>query len=96
MDRPAVTPRLMTLPTAAAYCDMSAGQFERQCPVAPIDYGWRGRRWRREDLDRWIDSMAPKLTGSQGVQVDAAGTTSTDPQPLTAESRRRASLARLP
>lgn len=46
-------PALMLRETAAEYCDMSPVQFDRQCPVAPVDQGWRGLRWRQADLDAW-------------------------------------------
>lgn len=92
-------PALMTRETAADYCDMTPEQFDRQCPVAPVDQGWRGLRWKRAKLDAWIENLPekPRRTAagvSQGV--DAAAAPAPDAPPAdTAEERRRASLARM-
>lgn len=79
--------------TAAAYCDMSPGQFDAQCPVPAKDQGWRGLRWDRAALDRWIDNLpdrpAKELDGvAPGAAVDEPA------PPPTAAERRRASLER--
>ncbi|MFN3464453.1 MAG: hypothetical protein ACK4X1_10280 [Terricaulis sp.] len=53
-------PALMTRETAAEYCDMSADQFDRQCPVQAVDQGWRGLRWKKAKLDAWIEQLPEK------------------------------------
>lgn len=94
-DRADRWPRLMRRETAAAYCDMTADQFDRQCPVPPKDQGWRGLRWDRLALDRWIDNIPDGEKRGQCV-VDSAPSADAgdDPPPVTAEERRAASLAR--
>ena len=87
-------PALMLRETAAAYCDMSAEQFDRQCPVPAVDQGWRGHRWKREKLDAWIASLPEKPAPKSGA-LDAPKPANTDEPPaLSAEERRRASLAK--
>ena len=86
-------PRLMRRETAAAYCDMSPVQFDRQCPVPAKDQGWRGLRWDRLALDRWIDNLPDRTTKELDGDAPGAAVDETAP-PLTAEERRRASLAR--
>lgn len=91
-------PALMTRETAAAYCDMTPVQFDRQCPVAPVDQGWRGLRWKRAKLDAWIDNLPekPRETVAGAHQgVDAAASPTPDAPAPTPEERRRASLGRL-
>lgn len=81
--------------TAAAYCDMSVEQFDRQCPVPAKDQGWRGLRWDRAALDSWIDNLPdkPRREGQGGL--DAPTKPESDaPAATTAEERRAASLAR--
>ncbi|MDX2235303.1 MAG: hypothetical protein NW200_12465 [Hyphomonadaceae bacterium] len=91
-------PRLMRRETAAAYCDMSADQFDRQCPVPAKDQGWRGLRWDRAALDRWIDNLPDRP--ARGAPALDSGLDSR-PQPeagqgpgLTPQERRRQSLQR--
>lgn len=96
---PAAWPRLMRRETAAAYCDMSPEQFDRQCPVPPKDQGWRGYRWDRAMLDAWIEAL-PDLqrenkpateSGALDQEHAAGGLIQCD----DAEARRRAALARV-
>jgi hypothetical protein len=87
-------PALMTRETAAAYCDMSAEQFDRQCPVAPVDQGWRGLRWKRGKLDAWIEALPEKPRPSQAGIDKPNAEAANDAPPLTAEARRAAILAR--
>lgn len=92
-------PALMTRETAAAYCDMSPVQFDSQCPVAPVDQGWRGLRWKRAKLDAWIENLPEKprktaAVAEQGVDAPPAPGPDAPPAP-TAEQRRAASLARM-
>lgn len=86
-------PALMLKETAAEYCDMSPQQFDRQCPVAPVDQGWRGHRWKKAKLDDWIAALPEKRLGKSGA-LDAPEPANTDEPPLSAEERRRASLAK--
>jgi hypothetical protein len=100
-------PALMLRETAAEYCDMSPMQFDRQCPVAPIDQGWRGLRWKRTELDAWIAALPVKPRvrkiglddanfaaanePGSGIDEGAQGET----PGLTPEERRAASLSRI-
>lgn len=89
-------PGLMLRETAAAYCDMTPDQFDRQCPVAPVDQGWRGLRWKRSQLDRWIENL-PEKPRRRAAAIDdqAAGPSHTPEPPITADERRKAALERL-
>src|SRR5262245_27325286 len=80
-------PELMRRETAAAYVDMTTQQFDRQCPVAPVDLGARGYRWKEAKLDAWIAGLADQWERDppEGLLVDDAD---------TAEARRAASIAR--
>jgi hypothetical protein len=81
--------------TAAAFCDMTPDQFDAHCPVAPVDQGWRGHRWKRAKLQAWIDNL-PEKAAAQPADLDAANDPAPDaPPPATPEERRAASLARL-
>lgn len=92
-------PAMMTRETAAEYCDMTPVQFDAQCPVQPIDQGWRGLRWKRNKLDAWIENLPekPRKPAREGQgPLDALTAPAPDaPPPVTAEDRRRASLARV-
>jgi predicted DNA-binding transcriptional regulator AlpA len=59
-DAPRPWPRLMRADTAAAYLDVSATFFRSTIApaVPPITLGARVVAWRRDDLDRWLDSHA--------------------------------------
>lgn len=89
-------PALMSRETAAAYCDMTPEQFDRHCPVAPVDQGWRGLRWKRVKLDAWIENLPEKprdtAAARQGA-LDAGKPEAPDAPADTPEARRRASLA---
>lgn len=94
-------PALMRRDTAAEYCDMSAEQFTRQCPVRAIDQGWRGLRWKRLKLDEWIENLPERRAGSRhdsaaDAGADAMGKVSGDAWPgATPEARRSAALGRV-
>lgn len=53
----AITPRMMTLTEAAAYCGRPAVRFKQECPITPVSFGARDLRFDRNDLDRWLDSL---------------------------------------
>lgn len=59
-------PRMMKRQTAAAYCDLSVGAFEREITAgrlpAPIVLGGR-EHWCKNALDRALD----RLTGAEQV-----------------------------
>lgn len=44
-------PRLMKLGTAAAYCDMTLPEFEREVAAGRLPGPWRFGRWSRPQLD---------------------------------------------
>jgi hypothetical protein len=59
--------RLLTRAEAAAYCRLSPGVFERECPVIPLIFGSGDRRlyrWDRADLDAWIECYKGGATQS--------------------------------
>lgn len=59
-------PRMMKRQTAAAYCDLSVGAFEREITAgrlpAPIVLGGR-EHWCKNALDRALD----RLTGAEQI-----------------------------
>jgi hypothetical protein len=89
----------MARPTAAAYCDMTPAQFDRQCPVPAKDQGWRGLRWDRAMLDAWIDNMPNKIADPKTTPACPLDCAPEDPAgrvaAMSAAERRAASLARL-
>src|ERR1700749_4970497 len=68
-------PAMMRRKTAAEYCDMSLEQFDRQCPVAPVDQGWRGLRWKKDKLDRENEKPGDRQRGvaDDRVQFERGG-----------------------
>lgn len=56
-------PGAMKRTTAAAYCEMSVAEFEREMLAGnlplPIDLG-KGPRWRRADIDEHLEQLAGK------------------------------------
>lgn len=80
--------------TAAEYCDMTPQQFDRQCPVAPVDQGWRGHRWKREKLDAWIAALPEKPAPKFGALDQQAAANTDEPPALTSEERKRQLLNR--
>jgi hypothetical protein len=48
-------PESMTAEVAAAYCSVD----KRRLPPASFHLG-KSPRWRRRDLDAWLDSLAPR------------------------------------
>jgi predicted DNA-binding transcriptional regulator AlpA len=81
-------PRLLKLALAAQYAGMSEDTFLRICPVPPKDMGFRGLRWDRAKLDKWIDCL-PDRVEAQDAEVLA------NPVPADADERRRACLERM-
>lgn len=61
-----VWPRMMKRQTAASYCDLSVGAFEREITAgrlpAPVVLGGR-EHWCKNALDRALD----RLTGAEQV-----------------------------
>lgn len=59
-----IWPRMMKRQTAASYCDLSAGAFEREITAgrlpAPVTLGGR-EHWCKKALDRALD----QLTGAE-------------------------------
>lgn len=91
-------PALMTRETAAQYCDMSPAAFDRQCPVAPVDQGWRGLRWKRSGLDAWIEGLPekPRQRAQEGLQtVDGSALPALDKSAPTPAERKQAAIAGL-
>jgi hypothetical protein len=65
-SRATIAPRLLTRRQAAEYCGVSVETFAVHCPVRPIAIG-PGKRLERFDvtaLDRWIDLLNDRRTGS--------------------------------
>lgn len=91
-------PALMTRETAAEYCDLSADAFDRQCPVAPVDQGWRGLRWKKARLDAWIEALPEKPRGRRSAALDGPPTPPANDAPETAptaDERRKRALERM-
>jgi predicted DNA-binding transcriptional regulator AlpA len=83
-------PLLLTMEDAAAFLRLSEDTFRRICPVAPVDLGARLLRWRRPDLETWVEGMPARLKAAADEAQDAAPPPVADP----AEERRLASIER--
>lgn len=59
-------PRLLTLDQSAAYCGLGADAFAAICPVRPISWDLRARRWDRTRLDAWLDTLPPAAPADGG------------------------------
>lgn len=59
-ERPAIQPRLMSLPEAAAYCNVGSERFEQTVAsvVPPLRCFGRKKLWDRRALDRWLDRLS--------------------------------------
>jgi hypothetical protein len=54
-----MTPRLLGVKDAAAYCGLSPNAFEAHVPIEPLRFGKR-KLWDRVSLDRYLDARAGK------------------------------------
>jgi predicted DNA-binding transcriptional regulator AlpA len=69
-DAPRPWPRFMRAETAAAYLDVSATFFRERIArdVPPISLSARVVGWRRDDLDKWLDTHSPAGAASAADQ----------------------------
>jgi predicted DNA-binding transcriptional regulator AlpA len=91
---PEAWPTLLTREQACAYVGMSADSMARTCPVPPVALGVKLLRWRRKDIDAWVEDLPSRLLRhGRGASGDTA---SVAPQPskLAGEERRNSALAR--
>lgn len=63
--------RLLKMPQAASYLNMSIKEFRTICPVAPIDLGTGrdGLRYDRADLDQWLESIKSSNQSARADQL---------------------------
>lgn len=65
-----MTQRLMTLASAAAYCDMPVRNFRKHIGIAPVRLG-STELWDRHRLDAYIDGLQG-AAGTKRPDRDAA------------------------
>jgi len=89
---PQAWPALLTREQVCAYVGMSADSFANACPVAPVILGVRLLRWRRSDIDAWVEGLPNRLMrGASDLSVEIGGAA---PQPfkLAGEERRHSAV----
>ena len=59
-------PTLLTIEQVGTYLGMHPDTFLRHAPVSPIRLGARLLRWRRSDLDRWVDGIQRREGADHG------------------------------
>lgn len=64
-----LTPRLLTVDQAAAYCGVGRGNFEARVGVPPVKVFGNRVLYDRVALDRWLDSVSglPRLLETEDV-----------------------------
>lgn len=90
---PEAWPALLDRPQLCAYVGLSDQTLARILPVHPVDLGVRGIRWKRFEIDQWINSLPPRLPFGQDSS-QASGATA-DGEHAAAEQRRNEALARV-
>jgi hypothetical protein len=49
--------RMLTKTEAAHHCGRSVNSFDAECPVVPVQFANRQRRYDVRDLDAWLDEL---------------------------------------
>lgn len=49
--------RMLTQADAAGYAGLTGKQFDRECPVRPVEIAPGVLRYDMRDLDQWIDGL---------------------------------------
>lgn len=90
---PEAWPALLTREQVCAYVGMSADSMSRVCPVPPVALGVKLLRWRRKDIDAWVEGLPSRLLRGGRATTDIDETA---PQPfkLAGEDRRRTAVER--
>lgn len=94
-------PALLSRDQLSAYVGISAETLAGILTVSPVDLGVNLLRYRKDDIDRWIEALparlTPRLQGADGEGKDAAPVdveAPTDrPQSAVERARRRAEAA---
>lgn len=92
---PEAWPALLDRAQLAAYVGFAEQTLMRILPVRPVDCGVRGIRWKRREIDDWIDNLPHRLPGSKDSAhaEDASPPDHGEHDP--AEERRNDALARV-
>lgn len=86
-------PALMCRETFRAYLDdLGDATLKAICPVAPVDLGNSVIRYRRSDVDRWIESLP--LRQLRRASDDGQDAPAAQPEPAAANDRASAAVAR--
>lgn len=91
---PEAWPALLTREQVCAYVGMSADSMARTCPVAPVALGVKLLRWRRKDIDAWIEGLPSRLLRHGRGASDDTAPIAPQPTKLAGEERRNDALAR--
>lgn len=92
---PEAWPALLDRAQLAAYVGFAEQTLMRILPVRPVDCGIRGTRWKRREIDEWIDNLPHQLPGGKDSAHVAAASTPADGEHDPAEERRAEALARV-
>lgn len=65
-----MTPRLLTVEQAAAYCGVGRENFEARVGVAPVKIFGTRILYDRVALDKWLDSVSGFTTSIENHEVD--------------------------
>ena len=69
---PASWPQLLSRQQLSAYLTLSPDAISRICPVAPLELGVRVLRWRRADIDAWLEGLPVRLGSKLWPEQTAA------------------------
>ena len=62
-----ISKRMLTKREAAEHCGRPLKSFERECPVAPVQFANGDLRWDVRDLDAWLDSLKSSIDRDDAI-----------------------------
>lgn len=92
---PEAWPALLDRTQLAAYVGFAEQTLMRILPVRPVDLGIRGVRWKRREIDEWIENLPHQLPTAQDSPHDVNASAPDQGEHDPAEDRRREALARV-
>lgn len=91
---PEAWPAILDRVQLCAYVGLSDQTLARILPVPPVDFGIRGIRWRRVEIDQWLISLPARLPYGQ-ESSQASDSSAGDGEHAAAEQRRNEALERV-